>query len=51
MAEIFVNFEILNSEEKFIMLMTSDDPETSLEIAKFIQETIKVVDDGKICTT
>ena len=42
MSEFFVNFEILNSEEKFIMLMTSDDPETSMEMVKFIQETVKI---------
>ena len=42
MSEIFINFQMLNSENKFIMLMASDDPETSMEMAKFIQETVKI---------
>ena len=42
MSEIFTNFQMLNSENKFIMLMASDDPETSMEMAKFIQETVKI---------
>ena len=42
MGEIFVNFEILNSEEKFKLLMSSDDPETAMEMAKFVNETVKI---------
>ena len=42
MTEIFVNFDILHSEEKFTMLMSSDDPEIAMEMAKFVKETVKI---------
>ena len=42
MSEIFVNFEMLEPEDKFKMLMSAEDTETCIEMARYIQETVKL---------
>ena len=42
MSEICVHFERLSLDDKFIMLMKSEDVETISHMNKFISETVKI---------